>query len=656
MDDSDSEFEIERVNSVEEALFDEVPRDLKFMLKFKTKENKTYKVLEYDLTKGKALPYTLNLKGKTVNFNRAIKPSIDGMVELPCEKENWFIFQDRETSSSNDSSHKTQDRAEPRVLNKLELALMSSKGYDKDRLAPVACLFCANRYPLLETAIDHINLVHPDWENMIEDRQERLQKDMGVDKDTSLTVEAEGSLQVDQNSSLDLDTSLNTSQHPVLDDTIPLEASKDLNRDQGSKSYLNNPHWFPDMREAFKESVVGGLSRRAIQAIENNEDIQDVGIRRKIQLEILGGTVSYLQLVFGEDTPKQKHTKQVAELLASEYPAMFQLTGGKGPVPTFSGYGLGGLKGLKSLPERICNLYRDRKPGRLVKRKRADNEEGGAADEPAQKKGRTKHVYGVNNTKFYAADSSQNSLQALKQAAKHDHPEDREKIFREQRPALMKLIRDSGKHISKVCEGFFKHPSHLQEHFHHLTEVNISEKIERGLLGHLGNLEAYLVSVNDNLEFTERLKTIKDDCALLFRGSNVHLFLNLLREAGDHFDGDGSALMRIENDGNPKTSSPHLFARKLDESYVFELWVEKECIMGNMGLATSISSFLHLVFCFNLKYPKTAETVCDFLQRVVADFGNDEGTRTNKSKATAENKLTKYHIQLGKVLGARNAI
>ena len=54
-----------------------------------------------------------------------------------------------------------------------------------------------------------------------------------------------------------------------------------------------------------QESVVGGLSRRAIQAIENNEDIQDVGIRRKIQLEILGGTVSYLQLVFGEDTPSE---------------------------------------------------------------------------------------------------------------------------------------------------------------------------------------------------------------------------------------------------------------------------------------------------------------------------------------------------------------
>ena len=36
------------------------------------------------------------------------------------------------------------------------------------------------------------------------------------------------------------------------------------------------------------------------------------------------------------------------------------------------------------------------------------------------------------------------------------------------------------------------------------------------------------MSVNDNLEFTERLKKIKDDCALEFRGSSVHLFLHLL--------------------------------------------------------------------------------------------------------------------------------
>ena len=41
-------------------------------------------------------------------------------------------------------------------------------------------------------------------------------------------------------------------------------------------------------------------------------------------------------------------------MLAREYPAMFHNT--EGSVPSYTGYGLGGLKGLKNLPERICNM------------------------------------------------------------------------------------------------------------------------------------------------------------------------------------------------------------------------------------------------------------------------------------------------------------
>ena len=32
------------------------------------------------------------------------------------------------------------------------------------------------------------------------------------------------------------------------------------------------------------------------------------------------------------------------------------------------------------------------------------------------------------------------------------------------------------------------------------------------------------------------------------------------RTAGDHFDKDGSALLRVQADGAPKTASPHIFA------------------------------------------------------------------------------------------------
>ena len=68
--------------------------------------------------------------------------------------------------------------------------------------------------------------------------------------------------------------------------------------------------------------------------------------------------------------------------------------------------------------------------------------------------------------------------------------------------------------------------------------------------------------------------------------------------------------------------------------------------MEIMELEDSISAFLHMVFCYNLTYPKEAEIMCDWVQRVVAEYGNDEGTKTNESKVTARGKLNRYHIQL----------
>ena len=64
-----------------------------------------------------------------------------------------------------------------------------------------------------------------------------------------------------------------------------------------------------------------------------------------------------------------------------------------------------------------------------------------AEEEPVMKKGRNNQVYGVNNTKFFAGNSSKESLNALKLAGAMDGFEEREDIFKKNRPALMKFIR-----------------------------------------------------------------------------------------------------------------------------------------------------------------------------------------------------------------------
>ena len=50
-------------------------------------------------------------------------------------------------------------------------------------------------------------------------------------------------------------------------------------------------------------------------------------------------------------------------------------------------------------------------------------------------------MYGVINAKFYVCNSNKSSLDALKLASNVEDFEEREEIFRQHRPALMKLIR-----------------------------------------------------------------------------------------------------------------------------------------------------------------------------------------------------------------------
>ena len=44
--------------------FTVVPKDITFIIKFKNASGKSYSLVEYDLTKGKQLPYIAIIKGK----------------------------------------------------------------------------------------------------------------------------------------------------------------------------------------------------------------------------------------------------------------------------------------------------------------------------------------------------------------------------------------------------------------------------------------------------------------------------------------------------------------------------------------------------------------------------------------------------------------
>ena len=127
-------------------------------------------------------------------------------------------------------------------------------------------------------------------------------------------------------SSLNMNNSI-TIDELELDRTLPGEGEKDslvndsdLGQNSSSSNILNNPNWFLEMKTNFKvkltsnlhwkytvidiqDLVVATLTKRTKDAIDDNDDIKDLAVRRKVQLEILGGVVTYLQGIFGSDTP-----------------------------------------------------------------------------------------------------------------------------------------------------------------------------------------------------------------------------------------------------------------------------------------------------------------------------------------------------------------
>ena len=60
-------------------------------------------------------------------------------------------------------------------------------------------------------------------------------------------------------------------------------------------------------------------------------------------------------------------------------------------------------------------------------------------------------------------------------------------------------------------------------------------------------------------------------------------------------------------------------------TYVFEVHVERDKLLGNLDLPTAVAAILHLVFIIDLKYPEECKTVWDILQRKVARFGDKTG-------------------------------
>ena len=113
----------------------------------------------------------------------------------------------------------------------------------------------------------------------------------------------------------------------------------------------SSPIWLKDLLEHFTERVIDPLSKRAQEALKNNENIQSIHEKKNIRREIKHKIIEVLIETCGR--PSVFWVRKVAERLGQVYPAMFQDDEG-------SGYGLGGKMGTDGLADHILADIRKR--------------------------------------------------------------------------------------------------------------------------------------------------------------------------------------------------------------------------------------------------------------------------------------------------------
>ena len=106
---------------------------------------------------------------------------------------------------------------------------------------------------------------------------------------------------------------------------------------------------------------------------------------------------------------------------------------------------------------------------------------------PAKKKGKSKTIYGVIQSRWYSQKVSKTSIEALKLSGQLETAEEREELFNLHRDAIQHIIKKA-EAVSDVLGGFYEDPRHLEGQFHYVTGGTISGVIKNSLAGHLGLL------------------------------------------------------------------------------------------------------------------------------------------------------------------------
>ena len=70
---------------------------------------------------------------------------------------------------------------------------------------------------------------------------------------------------------------------------------------------------------------------------------------------------------------------------------------------------------------------------------------------------------------------------------------------------------------------------------------------------------------------------------------------------------------------------------EFEEAILLNLRIGEKLIFSDVSFTDAFAGLIQLIFSLNLEFPEDADDFCQFLQRILCNFGNIEGARNKKN-------------------------
>ena len=417
---------------------------------------------------------------------------------------------------------------------------------------------------------------------------------------------------------------------------INANGTADLRRFRGVQEFVSY------VDDEFESIIIGGLEaglrKNVLQKFNNN-----LRLSKEENMKVIHSINQAYQEQFGSAKPDDKACKALGQLLKDKFPETYRVR-----TTVKTAYGLLPLKcgkgegGYGDISKRIGDAFYDRYIRKNIKRPNVVQGENSMVQLKKIKK-----VYGVSREKWdvdvnaskaeiasskktFSNLSSQNSIEENKElllnaaayiqsqfkALEPSQAADRLKVIRTDQKLLglwFEFVTDGSK------DGDLTETANMQS-----TKVfNI--------------VEQYLLSKNCS-SYIEELSKIKNTSQVQC-GNDIDYRIFLLRELGLLFKNKPEKLVFLAevdtvNEG-PNMQEPYVFVERVNtfgieefpEKVVTSLRIGEKVMIKGLSLYGALAACIQLYFVFNMWYPTKADDLCQFVQRFLLNFGDEDGSR-----------------------------